>query len=338
MRLVVFEQYRRQSLGTVEEDGRILDLSAAAAAWLALERRDPFWKQEVELRLPADVGRYLVGGAPSRLLVQSAIEYARAKKDGSGINGEPLFLDPAQVRLSKPLVSPLVLSPGAAFHCADDVNEHKPHREFFMRNPLNVAATGARISIPQVLGDEFNAAPRLAVVIGSKLHRATEAEASEAVFGYCLALEIKAREVETISWAGALFHVQYPHARSYDGALTLGAAVVTRDQIGPPQKLGVRLIVDGRNAYTGTIPGRWSELFEWMRTLSERVTLQPGTLLIPGGEEETYVKATHSGSLPVEIVQDSSASAVRIARGSFIILEIDGVGTVDAQVLPEIPR
>jgi len=334
MRLVVFEQYRRASLGTLQRDGRILDLSASAAAWLALVRGDPFWKQEVELRLPADIGKYLAGGAPTRMLADSALEYAQAKQDEKGINGEPLFLNPTKVRLMRPLLSPLVISPGATFRDAPNEGgqERKRHREFFMRDPFNIQPPGAQISLPEWLGDAFDAAPRLAVVLGNQVHRATAAEVNEAVFGYCPAIEIRARRLEKISWAGALFHVQYPHARTYDGSLTLGAMVVSKHQISSVESLVARLMVGGRMAYRGPVPGRWGELLDWVSSLSERVTLRPGTLLVPGGDEDTFVQA-QSGEMAVELAQEEAVSAGRIVHDCAITLEIEHVGGVQIQVI-----
>lgn len=333
MRLVVFEQYRRASLGALQRDGRILDLSAAAAAWLALVRGDPLWKQEVELRLPPDIGMYLAGGVPSRMLAGSALEYAEAKQDEKGINGEPLFVNSTEVRLMRPLLSPLVISPGATFRDApnDGGQERKRHREFFIRNPFNIQPPGAQISLPAWLGDAFDAAPRLAVVLGHQLHRATAAEVNEAVFGYCPAIEIRARQIEKISWAGALFHVQYPHARAYDGSLTLGAMVVSKHQVSSVESLIARLMVGGRTAYRGAVPGRWGELLDWVSSLSERVTLRPGTLLIPGGDEDTFVQA-QSGELAVELAHEELVSAGRIEHDCAITLEIEHVGGLQIQV------
>ena len=60
MRLVRFQHYRNCAIGALLDDGRLLDLSAAAAAWLWLDQADPMWEGETALRLPADVGVFLV--------------------------------------------------------------------------------------------------------------------------------------------------------------------------------------------------------------------------------------------------------------------------------------
>lgn len=336
MRLVVFEQYRRRSLGALLEDGSILDLPAAAAAWLALVRHDPFWEREVALRLPSDVGRYLAGGLPSQKLAESALGYVQQQADARGIGGEPLILQSTDARLIMPLQSPLIVSPGATFRdgAIPPAAEREQHREFFMRNPLNVLSAGMPIPLPEWLSDEFDAAPRLAVIIGRSLSRASLREAEDAIFGYCAALEICAKGLETISWAGALFHVQYPHARTFDGALTLGPAVVSKDEIGPISGLRARMAIDSRPVYSGPIPGRWDQILEWICVLSESVTLEAGALLIPGPADDVFVQPARSGNLPVELVHDgSAASAVRV--GNVITIDIEGIGGFQAPVSSE---
>ena len=58
MRLVRFQRYRRKALGALLPDGRIVDLQASAAALLAGEEDDPLWEREVDIRLPADAGKF----------------------------------------------------------------------------------------------------------------------------------------------------------------------------------------------------------------------------------------------------------------------------------------
>lgn len=332
MRLVVFSRYRRSGLGQLEPDGRIIDLVAAAAAWLALEEGDPFADREAELRLPADVGRFLAGGTASCALAKQAADFARRRGNAGGVEGEPLLLEPGAVRLRAPLLSPLVLSSGATFaqDASADSAERLEHREFFLRDPFNLLAPGDEIALPAWLGKEFEAAPRLAVVIGKSLRSATRAEAEEGIFGYCPALEICVRDLHLLSWAGALFHIQYPHARAFDGSLLLGAAVVGKEEVGTVANRKARLRTDDQ-AQEGPVPGRWDELVDWICRLSNVVTLPSGTLLIPGSADETIVQPTRAENAPIELRIAPSLS-MPLKGGETLWSEIEGVGRVEARV------
>ena len=145
MRLVRFQRYRRKALGALLSDGRIVDLQAAAAALLAREEDDPLWEREVDVRLPADAGKFLAGGRPSRALADAAIAFALRTPATQGIDGEPLFVDPSEVRLSAPLIAPLVLASGAVFRENAQDSASKRHDEFFMRNPFNIFGPGDEI-------------------------------------------------------------------------------------------------------------------------------------------------------------------------------------------------
>ena len=335
MRLTVFQRYRRKSLGALQPDGRIVDLQAAAAAWLSQVRRDPFWERETELRLPPDVGQYLAGGGPSRELAARALDHAHGARDGRGIGGEPLFRAADEVTLLAPLLAPLVISTGAVFRDGPrpDAPERKLHREFFLRDPFNLRPPGEAMALPGWLSVEFDAAPRLAVVIGSALRCATPAQAEAAIFGYLPAIEVCARDNEILSWAGALFHIQYPHSRAFDGALAIGPAVVSKDEVGPVAGRKARLRVDGVTAYAGPLPGRWDELAAWICRLSESVTLKPGTLLIPGSADDVSIQPARTGNLPVELVRAERAAAARVSPGQRVAIDIDGVGGFESQVI-----
>ena len=331
MRLVQFQRYRRKALGVLVGDGRIIDVEAAAAAWLAHERSDPLWEDEVALRLPSDVGRFIAGGKPSLTLAQAAIDYAAQRPPlAGGIGGEPLFVNPDDVTLLPPLVAPLILSSGAvieglADHGGRDKNRH---REFFMRDPFNVLGPGDDIHLPTWLSQDFEISARLAAVIGQPLRSASSAQAYEAIFGFCPAIEVCASEQQTISWAGALFHVQYPHARAFDGSLLLGPAVIGKDEIGEPGKLKARLTIEG--TVLSNAPCAWSfdRLVEWVCYLSESVTLRPGTLLVSGSADDIVLQPAVAGKSPVELINHAASQSDLLLPNAEIELFIEGIGSV----------
>ena len=333
MRLVCFQRYRYRALGALHEQ-RIVDLSAAAAAWLHLDQNDPFYEQEVALRLPADIREFLAGGAPSRSLAKAALDFARRTPTPTGIDGEPLLVEMSDIRLLRPLTAPLILATGARFHTAQDgeSSEHVAHREFFMRNPLNVLGPSDTLRLPTWLGEDFDVAPRVAVVIGERLQRPSLVQAEAAIYGYCAAMEVCARSLEKISWAGPMFHLQYPHARSFDGSLIIGAAIVSRGDVADPAHLKARLFVDDDLIHDAPVPGRWDELVSWIAELSQVVTLEPGTLLVPGSAEATVVYSAEPPSRPARLATDRSVPLPRLRRGASMTLHIAGLDTIVTRI------
>ncbi len=327
MRLVCFQRYRYRALGALLGD-RLVDLAAAASAWLGIEHTDPFYEQEVALRLPADVAQFLAGGVPGRALAEAALAYA--SRTPAGIGGEPLFVDVSEVKLL-PYKAPLILAGGAQFKTSGG-GESLTHREFFMRNALNTLNPSDELQLPTWLGDEFAVAPRLAVVIGERLQRASHSEAQAAIYGYCAALDVWASQLEKLSWAGPMFHLQYPQARNFDAALILGPVTVTPDEAGQPDQLTAQLSMDEQLVYEGPVPGRWHELVSWIAELSQVVTLQPGTLLLPGAAETTTVQPAASTSRPAELLIDSLARFPELKRGAKLTLRIPGFDEVTARV------
>lgn len=315
MRLVCFQRYRYRALGALLGD-RLVDLSAAASAWLGVEHSDPCYEQEVALRLPADIAQFLAGGVPSRALAEAALSFA--SRTPTGIYGEPLFVAVSEVKLLT-LKAPLILAGGAQFRTSHG-SESAAHREFFMRNPLNTLGASEVLQLPTWLGDDFTITPRLAVVIGERLQHASHAAAHAAIYGYCAAMDLCAQQQEKISWAGPMFHLQYPHARNFDGSLILGPVIVSRDEAGEPDVLTAQLLMDEERVYDGPVPGHWHELVSWIAELSQVVTLQPGTLLIPGAAETTIVQPAASTSRPAELLSDSSVRLPQLRSGANLTL------------------
>lgn len=332
MRLVRFQRYRRKALGALLPDGRIVDLQASAAALLAGEEDDPLWEREVDIRLPADAGKFLAGGRSSRALADAAIEFAQRVPATQGIDGEPLFVDPSEVRLLAPLIAPLVLASGAVFRESAQDNGSKRHDEFFMRDPFNVFGPSDEIQLPTWLAEDFDFSARLVVVIGHRLRCCSSQQAKESIFGYCPAIEVCARTLQVISWAGALFHIQYPHARAFDGSLLLSAAIVSKDEIGEIKGRMARIIVDNATAFEAPLTSGSDELADWICHISEAVTLEPGTLLVPGSAADTVIQPARSGKLPVELINQTKSQRGMLRSGALVRLSIDGIGGLQTQM------
>ena len=145
------------------------------------------------------------------------------------------------------------------------------------------------------------------------------------LFGYCAALELCARELQSISWAGFLFPVQYPHARAFDGSLMLGACVAGKEEVGEIGGRRARIEIDGQTVLDAPLAWTAENLVEWISSLSKRVTLEPGTLLVPGSADEVVVQPARSGELPVELVNRARPRSDLLRPGARVTMMIEGI-------------
>jgi acylpyruvate hydrolase len=327
MQFVRFQRYRKVGLGVLDTGGRIVDLSVAAATMLIEEAGDACAEQEAALRLPMDFTSFLAGGRRSLELAASAVAFAKRRGNSGGVDGEPLRYCRSDVRLLSTVNPPLVLASGAIFRdCAEEGGaERTQHREVFLRNPFSILGADDEIPLSPWLGNTVDARPRLGVVIGTRIRCANPEEAAEAIFGFCPLIDLCIRDLYKLSWAGALFHVQYPHACSADGTLVAGP-VVSRDRIADPAGLTAVLRLDGVVAYSGCTPAPWSRVTAWIAALSRSVTLEPGTLLIPAGDDEAVISpAADTGRAELA---NPAAISPSVAGGMRLEVRIDGVGKI----------
>lgn len=115
----------------------------------------------------------------------------------------------------------------------------------------------------------------LAVVVGERLTRCAEDEALDGVFGYTVANDISARDVQFSDG-------QWVRGKSMDTFCPLGPMIVTRDEIPDPQ--GLRLItrVNGevvQDSSTGEMVFGVARLISYC---SHNFTLEPGDVILTG--------------------------------------------------------
>jgi acylpyruvate hydrolase len=331
MRLVRFRRYRHIGLGALVEGNRIVDLQAAATALLAEggPNADPFAQKEVELRLAPDTCEFLAGGSLSRELAQHSLRWAMRPNNKGGIGGEPLLLARSEVELLPPVVPPLLLGKGAHFRDSPGGPDLPQHGEFFLRNPHSILSVEQTITLPRWLPGPAIAAPKLAIVIGSSLRNADRAEAEAAIFGYCGALDIRLDGSNKLSWAGALWHLQYPHSRSFDGSIMLGPAIVTKDEVDDLASLRASLTIGGNQTFDGLVPGAADDLVEWICRLSEAVTLRPGTVLVPASADDAVVVPSTDPQAPLRLLE---VVGQPLQDGDEVAVSITGLGQWRARI------
>lgn len=116
----------------------------------------------------------------------------------------------------------------------------------------------------------------LGVVIGSETRHVSEADALGSVAGYCVVNDLSEREYQ-IEMGG-----QWVKGKSYDRFGPIGPWLVTADEVGDPQSLGLWLDVNGARVQTGNTDKMIFPVAEIVSYVSRFMSLQPGDIITTG--------------------------------------------------------
>ena len=116
----------------------------------------------------------------------------------------------------------------------------------------------------------------LGVVIGSRARYVGEAEALEYVAGYCVVNDVSEREYQLERGT------QWDKGKGCDTFGPVGPWLVTADEVGDPQNLGMWLDVNGKRFQTGNTRTMVFGVAQLVSYLSRFMTLEPGDLITTG--------------------------------------------------------
>jgi 2,4-diketo-3-deoxy-L-fuconate hydrolase len=154
----------------------------------------------------------------------------------------------------------------------------------------------------------------LGFVIGTRAKNVTKRSALSHVAGYCLVNDVSERENQ-IERGG-----QWVKGKSHDTFGPVGPWLVTADEVGNPQKLGIWLELNGKRMQDGTTRNLIFDIATIVSYVSQFITLMPGDLLCTG---------TPAG------VGLGMKPQVFLNPGDVMHLGIDGLGTQTQKVVRE---
>jgi 2,4-didehydro-3-deoxy-L-rhamnonate hydrolase len=153
----------------------------------------------------------------------------------------------------------------------------------------------------------------LGIVIGSKASYVSEAEALNYVAGYCLIDDVSEREYQ-IERGGT-----WDKGKGCDTFGPVGPWLVTSDEVGDPQALGMWLDVNGKRMQTGNTKTMIFGCATLVSYVSRFMTLLPGDVITTG--------------TPPGVGMGMKPSAVYLKPGDVITLGIDKLGTQRQEVV-----
>ena len=246
MKLVTFaDNAARSHIGALTKDGRIADLNAA----YALQLRGFAKNTAGDSLLAADMHALFEGGDRGLDAARAALEFAETQQPHVGVNGEPIFYRPEEVRLKAPII------PKKFFHTAGNFREHHHEAEragfshpvmpwiVFFQNVDAIIGPDEPVIFPPHLTQELDYELELAVVLKKAGKHFTADQANEYVGGFVIFNDITARDIQRNEMKSGVFSF----CKGIDSFCPLGPHIVTADEIKDPHNLAMELRVNGES-------------------------------------------------------------------------------------------
>lgn len=176
----------------------------------------------------------------------------------------------------------------------------------FTKAPTAIAADEATLPVHADKTSELDYEGELAIVIGKRGQNVPKAMAYDYVFGYTIANDISARDIQ-------YGHGQFFLGKSLDGTCPMGPYLVSKDEIPDPQKLSIVTKVNGSVRQNGSTSDMMFTVEDIIAELSKYVTLEPGDIILTG---------TPSG------VGKGMTPPQYLKAGDEVKISIEGIGTL----------
>lgn len=173
------------------------------------------------------------------------------------------------------------LESGAGRGAASSVAPEQLLEQSFLKPPTAVAGPDDAIVIPPGVETLFPEL-ELCVVIGRPARHVSRAQALDFVFGYTIMIDVTARNATSVQ-AGLAGSRSV--RKGYETFAPIGPWITTRDELPDPQKLAMRLWVNGELVQSATTEAMINGVAELVSFLSTVGTLYPGDLITTGNPD-----------------------------------------------------
>jgi 2-keto-4-pentenoate hydratase/2-oxohepta-3-ene-1,7-dioic acid hydratase in catechol pathway len=190
---------------------------------------------------------------------------------------QDLLGEPVEGSLIAPLVPGKIVGIGLNYmgHVQETGMEAPETPLIFAKFPSAVVGPTDAITLDTSITSQIDWEGELGVVIGQRLRKVDPEDALEGVFGYTVANDVSARDVQ-------FGDGQWVRGKSLDTFCPIGPVVVTADEIRDPQDLRIETRVNGvvmQSESTADMVFSIAELIAWC---SRNFTLEPGDLILTG--------------------------------------------------------
>jgi len=222
--------------------------------------------------------RVLYRGQPSYVLVPPAGP-AQLLSGAPWAGGRP---SGTELAVDTPLLCPVapskIIGIGRNYrkHAEELKNEVPEQPLMFFKPPSSLLDPGGTVELPPE-SERVDYEGELVVVIGQRCRRITASQAGAAIFGYSIACDVTARDLQQKD-------KQWTRAKGFDTYCPLGPFVVQfSDATSPAQlRLGLKLSVNGKTCQDGSTADMIFDVPTLIESLSSTMTLRPGAVILTG--------------------------------------------------------
>jgi 2-keto-4-pentenoate hydratase/2-oxohepta-3-ene-1,7-dioic acid hydratase in catechol pathway len=216
-----------------------------------------------------------LGAAPAEgAALLDAPPWAGGKPTGARVPGAALTSGDA--RYLYPVVPTKIIGIGRNYRAhAAELNNAVPEQPLmFLKPPSSLSDPGAPVFLPRE-SQRVDYEGELAVIIGRRCRRVAHAEALGCIFGYGVACDVTARDLQRAD-------AQWTRGKGFDTFCPLGAHVVSGVDAAD---LELELLVNGERRQHGRTSDMIFDLATLVAYASSVMTLEPGDLILTGTPE-----------------------------------------------------
>jgi 2-keto-4-pentenoate hydratase/2-oxohepta-3-ene-1,7-dioic acid hydratase in catechol pathway len=263
MQLLTFVYHGTHRLGIRLPHG-VVDVGAATAA---------FENVLDDVQLPGSVTRFFQGGG----LYLEGLQKLSAL--ASETSGEWLLAEDSLT------LGAAVPAPGKIICIGLNYRRHAEESKLpvpttpilFSKYHDTIAAHNEAIPFPKA-AVEIDYEAELVAVIGKEARNVSEAEALDYVLGYCNGNDVSARDLQMKT-------SQWLLGKTLEKFMPIGPYLVTADEVGDPQALGIRLWLNGELRQNSNTSDMVFSVAEVISYISQYIPLQPGDIISTGTPE-----------------------------------------------------
>jgi 2-keto-4-pentenoate hydratase/2-oxohepta-3-ene-1,7-dioic acid hydratase in catechol pathway len=190
-----------------------------------------------------------------------------------GVGGDPI---PAP-ELLPPITDPekiVCIGLNYRSHAAEAGIDPPAHPTFFAKFRNALASPGATVELPSA-SEKVDYEAEIAFVVGRRCKEVDSGGALDAIAGYTLLNDLSARDLQFAT-------PQWMPGKVFDGSAPCGPALVTPDEVGPPDRISFALDLNGERMQEASTSDLIFPVAELVARLSRLMTLEPGDIVSTG--------------------------------------------------------
>lgn len=248
----------------------------------------------------------LVGDEVVQLAIQDGMDAVLRRGVTPSHTSERFPID--EVEILAPYRPGKIIAVGRNYaeHAAEMQHDLPEKPLLFAKMTSSVIGTGEPIVYDPEVTTQVDWEGELGVVIGRRASRVSEEDALNYVFGYTIANDVSARDLQNAE-------PQWLRAKGMDTFCPLGPCIVTRREIEDPQALTIVTKVDDDEVQNGPTSDMIFKIPYLIHYISQTFTLEPGDLILTGTPS-----GVGGGMEPPRFLQD----------GETVTVTIEGIGTL----------